>query len=293
MFGSYVWGTILGRLTGVPVVIAHKHTGSQGGFGFQRLIDRELIAKQTHTFLTVSKHARRHMIEVEGIDSATVRVLPNGIPPLPEPSRDVRSELGIAPEVPVIGTVGVLRPEKALDVLIRAAYWVAREFPGLKLVIVGGGQEENSLRALVDEQGLNRVVAFTGPRTDVADFLAIFDVALLSSDYEGTPLSVIEYLAAGKPVVATRVGGVPDLVEHGVHGLLVSRRDPQGLARAVVRLLRDPDLRTRMGEAGRTRQQREFSIDGTLHHLELLYEELFRASMRGRRERSRPLRQIS
>jgi glycosyltransferase involved in cell wall biosynthesis len=294
MFGSNVSGTILGRLTGVPVVIAHEHVGSFEGNAMRRLLDRELIGRHAHAFLTVSNEARRQMIEVVGVDPSIVRVLPNGIPPLPPPSgHDLRNELGLAPGEPIVGTVGMYRREKALDILIRSVSLVAREFPTLKVLIVGGGPEEAALRGLVDELELNRVVTFTGPRSDVADFLAIFDIAVLSSDYEGTPLSVIEYMAAGKPVVATRVGGVPDLVKHGVHGLLVRRRDPEGLARAVVRLLRDPALRARMGEAGRTRQQREFSIDVTVRHLELLYEELFCASGRGRRERSRPLRQIS
>jgi glycosyltransferase involved in cell wall biosynthesis len=293
LFGSYVSGTPLGRLTGVPVVIAHRHTGSPDAFRLHQLLDRQLIARNVHAFLVVSQQARRLMIEDERIDPTIVRVLPNGIPPLPEPTSDVRKELEIPADAPVVGVVGVLRPEKALDVLIRAFAQAARDVPGLRLIIVGGGPEEIRLRALVAELGLDGMVNFAGPRVNVADFLAIFDVGLLSSDYEGTPLSVIEYMAAGKPVVATRVGGVPDLVEHGVHGFLVRRRDPEGLARAVVRLLRDPPLRLGMGEAGRMRQQREFTIDATLRHLELLYEELFRASRRGRRERSRPVRKPS
>jgi len=294
MFGSNVSGTILGRLTGVPVVIAHEHVWSFEGHAMRRLLDRELIGKHAHAFLTVSNETRRQMIEVEGLDPTNVRVLPNGIPSLPQPrGHDLRNEFGLAPDQPIVGTVSIFRPQKALDILIRAVSLVAREFPTLKVLIVGGGPEKAALRELVDELGLNGVVTFTGFRSDVADFLAIFDVAVLSSDYEGTPLSVIEYMAAGKPVVATRVGGVPDLVEHGVHGLLVRPQDPEGLARAIVRLLRDPALRARMGEAGQTRQRREFSIDVTLRHLELLYEELFRASERGRRERLRPARRIS
>jgi glycosyltransferase involved in cell wall biosynthesis len=286
MFGSNVSGTILGRLSGVPVVIAHEHVWSYEGQAMRRLLDRELIGRHAHAFLTVSNETRRQMIEVEGLDPRIVRVLPNGIPPLPPPSgHDLRSELGIAPDDPIIGTVSIFRRQKALDVLIRSVAMIARQFPNLKVLIVGGGPQEAELRRLVDELGLQGVVMFTGLRTNVADFLAIFDVAVLSSDYEGTPLSVIEYMAAGKPVVATRVGGVPDLVEHGVHGLLVRPRDHDGLAQAVVHLLRDPALRARMGEAGRMRQQREFSVDVTLSHLELLYEELFCASAAGRAER--------
>jgi glycosyltransferase involved in cell wall biosynthesis len=183
--------------------------------------------------------------------------------------------------------VSVLRREKALDVFIQAISLVVREFPTLKVFVVGGGPEEAALRDLVDRMRLNEAVTFTGFRTDIAELLSIFDVAVLSSDYEGTPLSVMEYMAAGRPVVATGVGGVRDLIAHGVHGLLVEPRDPNALADALVRLLRNPALRARMGEAGRIRQELEFSIDVTLNHLELLYEELFYASRRAKRERLR------
>jgi glycosyltransferase involved in cell wall biosynthesis len=294
MFGSNVSGAILGRLLGVPVVIAHEHSGSFDGSRVQRLLERQLVGRYADAFLTVSKEARRQLLDVQNLDPRIVRVLPNGIPPLPQPShRDLRHELGFAPGRPVVGTVTVLRPEKALDIFIRSVPLVAQEFPTLKVLIVGGGPEETSLRALVDDLGLSETVMFTGFRSDIADVLAIFDVAVLSSDYEGTPLSVMEYMAAGRPIVATGVGGVRDLVTHGVHGLLVQPRDPKALAGALVRLLRDPAMRAQMGEAGRTRQQREFTIDVTLDHLELLYEQLFYASGRTRRECSRSLQQVA
>lgn len=292
MFGSNVSGTLLGRLLGVPVVIAHEHSGSRNGSRSQRVLNRELIGRFADAFLVASNEARRQMVEVEDLDPRIVRVLPNGIPGLPEPSdHDLRLEFGFGSGTPVVGIVTVLRPEKAVDVFIRSIPLVAREFPTLNVLIVGGGPEESALRALVDELGLSEVVTFAGFRTDIADVLSILDVAVLSSDYEGTPLSVIEYMAAGRPIVATRVGGVRDLVTHGVQGLLVQPRDPSALADAIIRLLRDPAERARMSEASRRRQQRDLTIDVTLNHLELLYDELFAASRRAREERLTSLQQ--
>jgi glycosyltransferase involved in cell wall biosynthesis len=292
-FGSNFWGTILGRITGVPVIVAHEHVWSFEGQAHRRLLDRYLIANGAQVFLTVSNETRRQMIEVEGIDPDLVRVLPNGIPPLEPSGRDVRRELGIDPEAPVIGTVSVLRSQKALQVLIRSAARLVREFPTLKVIIAGEGPERVNLEALVTELGLEGRVILVGSRTDVSDVLASFDVALSTSDYEGSPLAIIEYMAAAKAIVATRVGGVPDLIQDGVHGLLVETQDAEGVASAVARLLSDPDLRARMGEKARKRQQAEFTIDAAVHRLELLYEELAAASADGRGRRVAPPRHVS
>jgi glycosyltransferase involved in cell wall biosynthesis len=182
--------------------------------------------------------------------------------------------------------VSVLRAQKALQVLIHAAARLAPEFPGLKVVIAGRGEEEERLRALVRELALEETVLLVGQQNDVPDLLAALDVAVCCSDFEGSPLSVMEYMAAGLPVVATRVGGVPELIEEGVHGLLIDPGDPDALARAVASLLRNPALRAEMGARARERQRREFDIDATVRRLETVYEELFRTSRRGRNGRA-------
>jgi glycosyltransferase involved in cell wall biosynthesis len=282
-FGSNLWGAIIGRLVGVPVIVAHEHVWSFQGQPLRRILDRRLIARQTDVFLAVSDETRRQMIEVEGIDPDIVRVLPNGIPDLPEPSgRDVRRELGIDAGALVVGTVSVLRRQKALDVLIRSTTRLMRQFPSLKVVIAGEGPQRASLEALVSELNLDGRVLFIGLRTDVPDVLASFDVAVSSSDYEGSPLAIMEYMAASKPIVATRVGGVPDLIDDGVHGLLVDRGDVDGFAAAVARLLRDPALSSALGKKSRERQGREFTIERAVSRVELLYEELSSAVARER-----------
>jgi glycosyltransferase involved in cell wall biosynthesis len=156
------------------------------------------------------------------------------------------------------------------------------------VLIAGDGPEEAALRAQIAGLGLEDVVLLLGTRSDVPEVLAALDVAVCCSDFEGTPLSVMEYMAAGRPVVATRVGGLPELIEHGVHGLLFELRDPDDLANKVAELLRDPERRDQMGARGVERHKREFDIDATTRQLEFLYECLYAQSERGRHERWAP-----
>jgi glycosyltransferase involved in cell wall biosynthesis len=225
------------------------------------------------------------MVEIERIPEAKTRFIPNGIPlpPVAEPGADVRAELGIEPDQPVIGAVVVLRPQKALEVLLRAAAAIRRRVPEVAVLVVGGGDVSHggtdnpyvrSLHRLSAELGLEGTVRFLGLRDDVPALLKALDVCLLSSDYEGSPLSVLEYMEASRPVVATRVGGVPDIVQDGVTGVLVEPQDPEGLAGAVVGLLRDPERATAMGRAGRERRLAEFTIEAAVGRVEALYEEL-------------------
>jgi glycosyltransferase involved in cell wall biosynthesis len=284
-FGSNVWGTAIGRLAGVPVIVAHEHTWSYEGQPLRRAGDREIVARAAHAIVAVSREDRRRMIEIEHIDPRRVRFIPNAIPPRLTGSGDaIRAELGIPAEAPVIGTVGSLRPQKALQHLIECARLLVGSFPELRVVVVGEGEEEARIRALIEQRELQRTVLLLGHRTDVPDVLAALDVAVTVSDWEGSPLAVMEYMAAGRPVVATRVGGIPDLVTDDVHGLLAERGDVAGLAHAIAQLLRDPKRRAEMGDLGRRRQRDEFDIDRLVGRIELLYEELFRAGARARRE---------
>jgi glycosyltransferase involved in cell wall biosynthesis len=284
MFGSNAWGTMFGRLVGVPVVVAHEHSWSFERNMLRYTIDREVIARRADVLVAVSREDRTRMIQVEGIPSSKVRVIPNAIMPLPPPGIDLRAELGVSASVPIIGTLTVLRPEKALDILVEATALLTPQFPDLLVLIAGAGPEEERLRSVIRGRGLQRTVRLLGFRPNVADILATIDVAVFSSDREGSPLAVLESMAAGKPIVATGVGGIPALVKHEEHALLAPPRDPQALAQAVARLLRDRDLSERLGRNARERQLREFDLQSSVRAVEDLYEQLFAASRRGRHE---------
>jgi glycosyltransferase involved in cell wall biosynthesis len=286
MFGSNVWGTLLGRIAGVPVVIAHEHGSPFGENAVRHAIDRELIARGADVFVAVSRADRARLLELERVPDHKVRVIPNGIAPLAGPQADVRAELGIPNRAPVVGTLSVLRREKALDVLVEASALLRQQLPELRVLIAGAGTEEARLRALIQEHGLEKTVLLLGFRSNVADVLAAIDVAVFSSDREGSPLAVLESMAAGKAIVATSVGGIPALVQHEEHALIVPPRDAAALADAIARALRDRTLRERLGRNAQVRQRREYDVQTTLQSLEDLYEQLFAASRRGRREAS-------
>jgi glycosyltransferase involved in cell wall biosynthesis len=149
-----------------------------------------------------------------------------------------------------------------------------RRVPELRVLVVGEGEERAKLEALIAELELGGIVTLLGRRTDVPDLLRAFDVAVCSSDFEGTPLSILEYMEAALPVVATSVGGVPDLIEDGLNGLLVPARDPAALADATVGLLTEPARAEAMGRRGRDRRRSEFDIANTIGRIEELYEAL-------------------
>jgi glycosyltransferase involved in cell wall biosynthesis len=283
-FHSNFWGALIAPRVPVRVFVAHEHTWSWEGNLTRRLLDRYLVARRADIVVAVSEADRRRMTSVEGISPEKTRLIANGIPARPSGDRraDVRSTLGLLPDQPVVGMVANLRPQKAYDVLIRAAALLRDAIPDVKLLIVGSdddaGTQMPPLAELVSALHLGEVVTFLGKRDDVFDVIDAFDVAVLSSDYEGSPLAVMEYMEAGKVVVATRVGGVPDLVIDGVTGVLIEPRDPESLAGAILNLLKDPVRARAMGEAGRERRLREFSIEATTERVEALYEELYAAS---------------
>lgn len=274
--GSNASAAVLARLAGTPVFIAHEHTWSFEGNPLRCLIDRRLIAPRAGAMVAVSREDRRKMIEVERIPEDKTVFIPNGINPDQRPTgRDIRAELGIAPGDPVIGTVCVLRPQKALEVLIEATRALADRHPRIKLLIAGEGPERPALEAQIEELGLTKVVHLLGRRTDVPDLLAAFDVAVCSSDFEGSPLSIMEYMEAALPVVSTSVGGVPDLISDRKNGFLVPPRAPGQLADAVSRLIDDPSMASAMGELGANRRRVEFDIGVTVRRVAELYERLW------------------
>jgi len=216
-----------------------------------------------------------------------VRYVPNGVPAMPAgDGTALRSLLGVGPATPIIGTVCSLRPQKAVDVLLAAAAMLIAEGSDLRLVIVGEGPERTRLERSTEEMGLAATVEFLGSRTheELPDILDAIDIAVSSSSFEGMPLAIIEWMAAGKAIVATNVGGVPALIEDGVNGLLVNPGDPRQLAEAIARLLRDPQLRTALGTRAACRQRHTFDLRHMVQSLESLYEALYWSSPRGRRE---------
>lgn len=285
-FGSNVWGTLLGRLCRVPVVIAHEHSWSYVGQPLRRVLDGAVISRLADTFVAVSRADRDRMIRLERVRPAKITVIPTAYIPRASADRgDVRAELGIGPEVPVVGSVAIMRPQKALDVLIDAFSLLPERLSNARLILAGDGDCRASLEAQAAASDLQARVHFLGMRDDPDAVWRALDVAAISSDFEGTPIGAIEAMTNGIPLVATRVGGLPELLEHDVSAVLVAPRDPAALARALTRLLEDPGLRMRLADEAE-RVSHTFSLERLMKLIDDMYVELLAGARRGRAART-------
>ncbi len=275
MFGSNVWGTLIGRMCRVPVVIAHEQTWSYEGEPLRSWLDGNLIGRLATRFVAVSSLDATRMVSIEGVPPEKVVMIPNAyVPRSSGQNGDLRAELGIDPSTPLIGAVSVLRPQKALSVLLDAFALMLEAMPDAHLAVAGEGPCQRELRRRARELNLDGRVHFLGRRSDVDSILRSVDVAAMSSDYEGTPLVAFECFANRTPLVATEVGGLPDIVTNGESGVLVPPRRADALAEALVALVKDPARRDRIAEAAAGRLD-EFTIDVAARRFTALYEQLF------------------
>lgn len=187
---------------------------------------------------------------------------------------ETRAALGLGPQQQVISIVGRLRPEKNHLLLLRAVQELSGEFPHLRVLVVGEGPEEGRLRAWVGGHNMGSVVRFLGRREDVPALLAAADIHVLCSDYEGMPNSVLEALAAGRPVVSTDVGGVAEVMRTGLDGVLVRPGDQAALATAIRRLLNDPEQASALARRARGQIGEKWDTARVSEHLTEVYERL-------------------
>jgi glycosyltransferase involved in cell wall biosynthesis len=188
----------------------------------------------------------------------------------------LKARWGLQESHAVIGMVSKLWEGKGHAFLIRAFKEIVKENPQARLVIVGEGCLMESLRALVSQLELSETVIFTGFLENVPQIIATFDVAVLPSYFEGMGRVLLEAMAMEKPVVGTRVGGIPDLVEQGLNGYLVSPGNEKELASAILKILNDKDLALKMGQAGRKKMTGCFSAESMVRSIEEVYSELLK-----------------
>jgi glycosyltransferase involved in cell wall biosynthesis len=229
----------------------------------------------------VGRAVRQALIDNEGVHEERVAVIYNGIdtPSSIEavPNRDhVRAGIGVGKDDLLMLQVARLDPVKDHATALRTLERVVRHRPDTRLVLVGEGPERARIEELVKERRLTPYVRLLGLRNDVPRLLRVADLFLLTSVSEGIPLAILEALAAGLPVVATDVGGVRDLVEEGITGLLAPAGDDALLADRVLRLTKNPALVRQMGQHGRERALECFSESRMHAHYAWLYQEMLR-----------------
>jgi glycosyltransferase involved in cell wall biosynthesis len=271
-----VLGRLAAVLAGIPIRIFTVHgwafaAHSGAAARLYYWADR-LMRPLTSVTICVSEHARARGLEARTCTTGETAVIPNAV--------DVRSAPAARRDWdrPLVVTVGRLKAPKDNLTLVRS---LALLHPGsVDALIVGEGPDRAELEAEIRRLGIGERVRLVGERRDVPELLAGADVFVLSSASEGMPVSVLEAMAAGLPVVGSRVGGVPELVVDGQTGLLVEPGDPDELAAAIGRLLADRELRRRLGDAGRDRVQRHFGLDSFRRaHVELYSRELARRGL--------------
>jgi glycosyltransferase involved in cell wall biosynthesis len=235
--------------------------------------------------VSIAQEVTRTLVQEYG--RAPTLEIPNAIPTeryAPDPARRAvwRSQHAVPRDALVFTCVAGLRPQKNHRLLLQAFAQAAPQLPDALLLLVGPPDRldpayAESLKALAQELGLGQRVRFLGSRADVPDILRASDVFVLSSDYEGNPLSVLEAMAAGLPVVSTAVGGVPELVQHGATGLLVPAGDAHALAEAMAQLGCNAPLRAAMGNAAWQTALQRFDVRVMSRAYAALYQQLLHA----------------
>jgi glycosyltransferase involved in cell wall biosynthesis len=259
------WGRLAAWLAGVPVICSALHST---GLPDHVELSNRLLAPLTDAFIAVAQAHGRNLAEQEGCPARKVRVIPNGVdlerfhPGWPD--RSLQKQLQLAPDTPVAGIVAALRPEKNHELFLRAAELICRRLPRARFLIVGDGPQRDKLQSLAGELGVSEAVHFLGSRSDVPQVLSLIDVLVLTSHMEANPISILEAMAAEKPVVATRVGSVAETVVDGETGCLVAPGEPGELAERVIDLLSDRRRAAAMGRAGRERVIANWPVSRTV-----------------------------
>jgi glycosyltransferase involved in cell wall biosynthesis len=277
MFGSNLWGTLVGTACRVPVVIAQEHTWSYEGAPWRVWLDGQVIGRFATRFVAVSNADAERMVTIEKVPARKVTVVPTAYVPQADGARDtdVRAELGLAPDTPLYGSASNLRPQKALEVLLEAHVRLLETCPEAHLVLAGDGVCRPDIERRIRELSIADSTHLLGVRTDVDAVIRCLDVAAMSSDFEGMPLFAFECFANATPLVATAVGGLPQIIDDGRTGMLVPPRRPDLLAEKIEVLLRDAALRERLTTAAQAELD-GYSLDAIAGRWADLYEQLLR-----------------
>ncbi len=276
--GATLYAAPAARLAGIGKFVHTDHSQILTKTSFQpvyRWILRNLVTRS----ITVSLDLEEHLVREYGIPRAAVETIPNGIDvgrfaDAADPA-GLRRELRIPGGVPVVGTIGRLTKQKGTEYLIRAFDELSNRSPDAILVIVGDGELRPDLEALAAGLASSGSIVFTGIREDVPELLRLFDIFVLPSLWEGQPVTIMEAMAAGLPIVATDVGGNAEILHGGEYGLLVPPADPGELAAAMIELLGDVGRARRLGEHARIRAASELGATTMTRRYEAVFESLF------------------
>jgi glycosyltransferase involved in cell wall biosynthesis len=293
-YGFYpnVFAVPAARLAGVPVTIGSVRDIGDTYTSLQHKVQKQCLRLADH--IVVNAEAIKRDLLQRGYDAERLSVIPNGIDcerlRLPGNGEAVRREWNVPPGTPVVAVLARLLRIKGQEVFLRAAALIASNNPDVRFAVVGGNNIDRDykeeLKRLAGRLGLADRVIFTGFRVDVPDVLAALSVVVSPSlGLEGLSNSLLESMAAGVPVVATRVGGTPEIIEDGESGLLVPPGNPEALAAAISHVLQDRAMAKRLGQAARHRVFSRYSLNQAVASTERLYDDLLHRARQRRRLR--------
>ncbi|MEG6523544.1 glycosyltransferase family 4 protein [Desulfotomaculum sp. 1211_IL3151] len=274
-------GRIAGIIARTPVIVftAHNSIFYEEWPGWKKKIYatvEKILARFTDRIITVSDALKQELVEKEEISLSRLTTIYNGIEiekfNQEFDKEEIKKELKLPPSGVVIGTIARLAPQKGVAYLLKAAS-LLKEY-NITLLIVGDGPLRQQLEEEALELGLGNRAIFAGMRENIEEIYAVLDIFVLPSVTEGLPLAILEAMAAAKPVVATRVGGVPEAILEGKTGLVVSPKDPEALAVALAGLLGERELLSRMGKNGLKHVNDKFTITLMVQKTLDLYSQL-------------------
>jgi glycosyltransferase involved in cell wall biosynthesis len=279
-------GRLAARLAGVPIIVHTFHGHVFHGYFSPRKtqvflqIERRL-ASTSHRLVTISPRLRDEIAGFGVADASKFEVVPLGLRIAahgehPRRTGAFRQSLGISHDALLVGAVGRLVPIKNLGMLLEAVRIARQDIPNVQVVFVGDGELRRELADSASGLGISDIVTFAGWQSDLPSVYADLDVTVIASHNEGTPACLIEAMASGCPVIATSVGGVPDMIEPGQTGQLVPAGDVEALARAIVRVGKEPDQARRMAEQARGESLSRYDERRLVSDMERLYHQLAR-----------------
>lgn len=285
-YRANLYSLLAGRLAGVPVVASIHNVYTNKDKSLKRRLINQAILKMAPRLIAVSDAIKNDVVRYLGIDPAKITVIYNGVDTVrfdPEKTfNDIREEFSIGREDILIGFIGRLVNFKGVEHLIKAVSLLKDEFGSMKLLIVGDGPVRDTLKAKAADSNIGGITRFTGKRADIPAILACIDIlAIPSVGEEGFPNTLVEAMSMGKSVVATTVGGIPEVIDNGVTGLLIPPSDPTRLAAALKMLINNRELSLKMGRAARRVVTEKFSVRATAEKWESIYRDVLRREVSG------------
>ncbi|MBI5874107.1 MAG: glycosyltransferase [Candidatus Omnitrophica bacterium] len=276
-FSSDIWGAFFGHLAKVPAIVSNRRD-----VGFWRkpvhVLFYKLIDPWVKKVIANSNAVKNTAIKEEKLPAEKVEVIYNGVDrkrfDVVSSGMEKKKELGLPQDTKIVGCVSNIKPLKGYEYLIEAASSIVPARPLVHFIIIGEDEMNGAIQKQVMELGLQNNVHFLGKRDDVPEFLCIMDVCVFSSLSEGMSNALLEYMAAGRPIVATAIPGNLDLIKDGINGILAPPKDACALEHGIIQLLSDQSLASRLGEAAHSTVLEAFDIDRQLQKMEGFLEGL-------------------